>query len=224
VAFDTPPNWREIVGVVADVHTQGLDQDTPVQVYAAYFQKPIFIQLGTITVLARTSQDPALVGAAMKTAILNIDRSQPVYAVQPMTEVVSQSIAQRRFSLVLLAFFAVAALFLAALGLYGVMAYSVAQRTAEIGIRMALGAQKADVLLLVQRQGLVLVLIGLGIGVAGALALTRLMSTLLFRVQATDPVTFVLVAGVLIAVSLAACLVPARRATQVDPIVALRYE
>jgi putative ABC transport system permease protein len=160
----------------------------------------------------------------MKTAILNIDRSQPVYSMQPMTEVVSQSIAQRRFSLVLLAFFATSALFLAALGLYGVMAYSVAQRTGEIGIRMALGAQKSDVLIQVQRQGLVLVLIGLAIGVAGALALTRLMSTLLFRVRATDPVTFVLVAGLLIAVSLMACLVPARRAAKVDPIVALRYE
>ena len=224
VAFDTPPNWREIVGVVADVHTQGLDQDTPVQVYAAYFQKPIFIQLGTMTVLARTTQDPASLGGAMKAAILNIDRSQPVYAVQPMTVVVSQSIAQRRFSLVLLAFFAGSALFLAALGLYGVMSYSVAQRTAEIGIRMALGAQKAQVLMLVQRQGLALVFIGLGMGLAGALALTRLMSSLLFRVQATDPITFVLVAGVLIAVSLGACLIPARRAARVDPIVALRYE
>jgi len=224
IAFATPPKWREIVGVAADVHTQGLDQDTPVQVYAAYNQKPIFIQLGSLTVLARTTQDPGLVGAAMKSAILKIDRSQPVYAVQPMTEVVSQSIAQRRFSLVLLAFFAASALFLAALGIYGVMSYTVAQRTGEIGIRMALGAQESQVLMLVQRQGLALVLIGLGIGLAGALALTRLMTALLFRVQATDPITFVLVAVVLIAVSLAACLVPARRAAKVDPIVALRYE
>jgi putative ABC transport system permease protein len=160
----------------------------------------------------------------MKSAILNIDRSQPVYAVQPMTEVVSQSIAQRRFSLVLLAFFAASALFLAALGLYGVMSYSVAQRTGEIGIRMALGAQKTQVQMLVQRQGMALVLLGLAIGMAGALALTQLMASLLFRVQATDPVTFVLVGAVLIAVSLAACLVPARRATKVDPIAALRYE
>jgi putative ABC transport system permease protein len=141
-----------------------------------------------------------------------------------MTEVVSQSIAQRRFSLVLLAFFAASALFLAALGLYGVMSYSVAQRTGEIGIRMALGAQKAQVLMLVQRQGMALVLMGLAIGVAGALALTPLMTSLLFRVQSTDPITFVLVAAVLIAVSLGACLVPARRAAKVDPIVALRYE
>jgi putative ABC transport system permease protein len=224
VAFATPPNWREIVGVAAEVHTQGLDQDTPVQVYAAYYQKPIFIQLSSLTVLARTTLDPGLVGAAMKSAILKIDRSQPVYAMQPMTEVVSQSIAQRRFSLVLLAFFAASALFLAALGIYAVMSYSVAQRTGEIGIRMALGAQKAQVLMLVQRQGLVLVLVGLGIGLAGALALTRLMTSLLFRVQATDPITFALVAAVLIAVSLAACLIPARRAAKVDPIVALRYE
>ena len=224
VAFATPPNWREIVGMVADVHTQGLDQETPVQVYTAYFQKPIFIQLGTITVLARTTQNPALIGGTMKAAILNIDRSQPVYAVQPMTEVVSQSIAQRRFSLVLLAFFAASALFLAALGLYGVMSYSVAQRTGEIGIRIALGARKAQVLMLVQRQGLKLVLIGLGIGLAGALALTRLMSSLLFHVHATDPITLAVVAVVLIAVSLAASLVPARRAAKVDPIVALRYE
>ncbi|HWY45922.1 MAG TPA: ABC transporter permease [Bryobacteraceae bacterium] len=224
IAFATPPKWREIVGVAADVHTQGLDQDTPVQVYAAYYQKPIFIQLGSLTVLARTTQDPALVGAAMKSAILKIDRSQPVYAVQPMTEVVSQSIAQRRFSLVLLAFFAASALFLATLGIYGVMSYTVAQRTGEIGIRMALGAQKSQVLMLVQRQGLALVLAGLGIGLAGALALTRLMTALLFRVRATDPITFVLVAVVLIAVSLAACLIPARRAAKVDPIVALRYE
>ncbi len=224
VAFATPPNWREIVGVVADVHTQGLDQDTPVQVYAAYFQRPIFIALGAITVLARTSQDPATVSAVMKSTVLSLDRSQPVYSVQPMTTVVSQSIAQRRFSLVLLAFFAISALFLAALGLYGVMSYSVAQRTGEIGIRMALGAQKAEVLLLVERQGMALVLIGLAIGLLGALALTRLMTSLLFHVPATDPLTFLIVTAVLIAAAIVACLLPARRAANVDPIIALRYE
>ena len=225
VAFAVPPRWREIVGVVADVHTQGLDQDSPVQVYAAYAQRPTFILAGApITVLARTAQDPATVGAAMKAAILNLDRSQPVYAVQPMTDVVSQSIAQRRFSLVLLAFFAGSALFLAALGIYGVMSYRIAQRTCEIGIRMALGAQKSQVLLLVQRQGMLLVLAGLGIGLAGALALTRLMNSLLFHVRPTDPATFVLVGATLIVVSMLACLAPARRAAKVDPIVALRYE
>ncbi|HEV2688435.1 MAG TPA: ABC transporter permease [Bryobacteraceae bacterium] len=226
VAFATPPNWREIVGVVADVKTAGLDQDSPVQVYAAYFQRPTFVAAfpSSLTVIARTAQDPAALGIAMKNAILNVDRSQPVYSVQPMTAVVSQSIAQRRFSLVLLAFFAASALFLASLGLYGVMSYVVVQRTPEIGIRMALGAQKSQVLLLVQQQGMVLVLAGLAIGVVGGLFLTRLMSTLLFHVAPYDPVTLAGGAATLVLVSWLACYLPARRAAKVDPLIALRYE
>ena len=225
IGFATPPKWREIVGVVADVRTAGLDQDTPVQVYTPFTQ-PGFVAgfLPAITVLARTAHDPASLAAPMKSSILNVDRAQPVYAVQPMTQIVSQSISQRRFSLVLLAFFAISALFLAALGLYGVMSYSVAERTGEIGIRMALGAQQSQVLLLVERQGMLLVLAGLAIGVAGALALTRLMTSLLFRVAPADPFTFAVVGAVLIAASLLACYLPARRAASVDPIVALRYE
>ncbi|HYL77729.1 MAG TPA: ABC transporter permease [Bryobacteraceae bacterium] len=226
VAFATPPNWREIVGVVADVKTAGLDQDSPVQVYAVYFQRPTFIAAlpSALTVIARTAQDPAAVGMAMKKAILNVDRSQPVYAVQPMTAVVAQSISQRRFSLVLLAFFAASALFLAALGLYGVMSYVVVQRTPEIGIRMALGAQKSQVLLLVQQQGMVLVFVGLAIGVAGGLLLTRLMTTLLFHVAPYDPITLAAGAATLILVSWLACYLPAKRAARVDPVIALRYE
>jgi predicted permease len=226
VGFDTPPNWREIVGVVADVKVAGLDQDSPVQVYAAYFQRPTFVDRlpSFLTVIARTASDPAALGGPMKAAILNVDRSQPVYSVQPMTAVVSDSISQRRFSLVLLAFFAGAALFLASLGLYGVMSYVVVQRTAEIGIRMALGAQRNQVLRLVERHGMTLVGTGLAIGATGSLLLTRLMRSLLFHVAPQDPWTLGVGAATLIVVSWLACYVPARRAAGVDPLVALRYE
>jgi predicted permease len=227
IGFSDPPRWREIVGIVADVRSAGLDQDTPVQVYVAYYQQPTmigFAQPSALTVLARTTGNPAALGTPMRNAILHIDRSQPVYAVQPMTDIISVNVAQRRFSLILLAFFAGLAMFLAALGLYAVMSYVVAQRTAEIGIRMALGAQPAQVLRLVQRQGMLLVLIGLALGIGGGLLLTRLMASMLFHVTPADPLALIAGSVTLVAVSLLASYLPARRAARVDPLVALRCE
>ncbi len=226
IGFSDPPRWREIVGVVADVKAAGLDQDTPVQVYAAQAQMPSFPS-GTVTsmtVLARTAGDPARLGPAIHAAILGVDRSQPVYAIQPMTDVVSKSIAQRRLSLVLLAFFAASAMLLAAIGVYGVMSFVVAQRTGEIGIRMALGARSSQVAWHVQRQGMTLVAAGLAGGLAGGLVLTRYLSTLLFRVDARDPLVFGVSAALLVVVSIVACWLPARRASRVDPLTALRNE
>jgi putative ABC transport system permease protein len=226
IGFSNPPNWREIVGVVRDVKAAGLDQDTPVQVYAALLQTPSFpsSSVSPMTVLVRTAGDPAALGAEIHSAILAVDRSQPVYAIQPMTEIVSKSIAQRRLSLILLAFFAVSALLLAAIGVYGVMSFVVAQRTSEIGIRMALGARAGQVAWHVQRQGMTLVAAGLAIGLAGGLLLTRYLTTLLFRVDPRDPTIFGIAAVTLVVVSIVACWLPARRASRVDPLTALRNE
>jgi putative ABC transport system permease protein len=226
IGFSDPPRWREIVGVVADVKAAGLDQDTPVQVYASQAQMPSFPSgtVSSMTVLVRTAGDPARQGPSIHAAILAVDRSQPVYAIQPMTEVVAKSIAQRRLSLVLLAFFATSAMLLAAVGVYGVMSFVVAQRTGEIGIRMALGAQPSQVAWHVQRQGMTLVMAGLAAGLAGGLVLTQYLSTLLFRVNARDPLVFGVSAALLVLVSILACWLPARRASSVDPLTALRNE
>jgi putative ABC transport system permease protein len=190
----------------------------------AYFQVPSLLRSAAsqITVLARSAQDAATLAQPMKAAILGVDRTQPVYAVQAMTEVVSKSIAERKLSLVVLAFFAVSALLLAAVGVYGVMSYHVTQRTGEIGIRMALGAQPRDVVWSVERQGMALVLAGIVSGLAGAWFLTRFLEPLLFRVSPRDGLTFGVASAVLVAVSLAACYLPARRASRVDPMEALR--
>ena len=227
IAFSTPPRWREIVGEVADVRSAGLDQDSPVQAYVAYRQTPTLISSGNpsaITVLARTAREPGPLAQPIRTSILAADRSQPVYAVQAMTEVVSKSIAERKLSLVVLAFFAVSALMLAAVGVYGVMSYHVAQRTGEIGIRMALGAQPREMVWSVERQGMALVAAGLAVGLAGAWILTTYLAPLLFRVSPHDPETLSISAAVLMVVSLAACYLPARRASQVDPMDALREQ
>jgi putative ABC transport system permease protein len=177
-----------------------------------------------MTLAIRTEGPPLGLAAAVQREIQALDKDQPVADVRTMEQWVAESVARARFSMLLLGIFAAVALVLAAVGLYGVMAYTVTQRTHEFGIRLALGAKSGDVLKMVMGQGLLLALIGVGLGLASAFALTRLMSTLLFEVSTTDPVTFGGIALLLVAVALVASYIPARRATRVDPVVALRYE
>jgi putative ABC transport system permease protein len=172
----------------------------------------------------RTSGTPAALAPSVRGAVLSIDPDQPVFNIKTMDDILAASVATRRISMLLLSGFAGLALLLAALGVYGLISYSIAQRTHEIGLRMALGATGRDVLKLVLRQGMSLVLVGVTLGLASAFALTRVMSSLLYEVSASDPVTFIGVALLLIAVALVACLIPARRAMKVDPMVALHYE
>jgi putative ABC transport system permease protein len=214
------PIWREVVGVVGHVKQKGLEGESPVQYYVPHRQLP---QSGVFLV-ARTVAEPSSLAGAVRGSIQEVDRELPVFRVTTMERMVSESMTQRRFAMTLLGIFAVVALILASVGLYGVMSYSVTHRTNEIGIRMALGARVTDVLAMVVGQGMKLSLAGVGIGLAGAFALTRVMRTLLFNVSATDPLTYVVVALLLSGVSLVACYVPARRATRVDPMEALRYE
>ena len=174
--------------------------------------------------VVRTSVAPLSLAATVRNTVWTIDKDQPVSDIRSMEEIVSEAVARQRFSMLLLGIFASLALVLAAVGIYGVMSYSVAQRTHEIGIRMALGAQKSDVLKLTVGQGLKLVSIGVAIGLLAALILTRVMSSLLFGISATDPTTFVTISMVLVSVALLASYIPALRAMKVDPMFALRYQ
>ncbi|HZT58837.1 MAG TPA: ABC transporter permease, partial [Pyrinomonadaceae bacterium] len=220
----------EIVGVVSHVKNYGLDAPGPVQPerYTPIYQVPEkFMPLvgGNVTLVVRTTgADPAAMTDAVRRAVEEVDPNQPVFNVQTMGQVLSDSIASQRLSMMLLSLFGALAMTLAAVGIYGVMSYAVAQRTHEIGIRMALGARGRDVLRMVVGHGMALALAGVGVGLVGALALSRVVKSLLFGVTATDPVTFVGVPLVLLLVALLSTFIPARRATKVDPMVALRYE
>ena len=218
---EKPEDWLQIVGVVNDVRQYKLDAESKPQMYLTYAQTDFFAPRD---LAVKTDVDPASLAATVRRAVWEIDKDQPVSNISTMDEILSESLARQRFSMLLLAIFAGLAMLLAAVGIYGVMSYSVAQRRGEIGIRMALGAQKFDVLKLTVGEGLKLVLIGIGLGLIGALLLTRLMSSLLFGITATDPLTFIAISFVLVVVALIASYVPALRATRVDPLVALRYE
>jgi predicted permease len=218
-----PQQWMTIVGVVADVKDSGLDQPVDPAVYAPFSQSDEVWRRWMTLVLRTAGPVAGLVDAAKK-QVWSVDSQIPVSDILSMEDLMADSLAQQRFNMLLLALFAALALILAAVGIYGLMAYAVSQRTHEIGVRLAIGAQRRDVLRLVVRDGVKLAFYGIAIGIAAACGLTRLMSSLLFDVKPTDPPTFAAVAALLAIVALAACYIPARRATRVDPMVALRYE
>jgi putative ABC transport system permease protein len=208
---------REIVGVVGGTKTGSLTGEGGAQIYVPNAQaRENFMGL-----VIRTAGDPAAFAVTLRHEVQALDKNQPIYNVRTMDDVVANSLGTRRVSMQLFTVFGIAALLLAALGIYGVMAYSVAQRTHEIGIRMALGAQRGDVLGLVVRQGMTLVAIGVAAGLAGAFGLTRVMASLLFNVRPDDPMTYLAISFLLIVVAFLACYLPARRAAKLDPVIAL---
>ncbi len=220
--FPDPSKWREIVGVVGDVKLVGLDADINPAIYVPMSQNPYPNALRNVFLVTRTNGEPKNLLPGIRNAVRSLDKEIPISQVQTMEEIVSGSLAQRRFSMSLLLVFAVIAALLAAVGIYGVMAYIVAQRTNEIGIRMAMGARAIDVMRMVLRDGAKLATMGVVIGLAAAFALTRVMGSLLYGVSANDPFTFVGISLSLSAVALLASYLPARRASRVDPLTALR--
>jgi putative ABC transport system permease protein len=222
-----PPREVEVVGVVGDVKHFGLDDEPTPTIYTPLDQIPqgaLSNLTNNMSLVVRTASEPLTLAAAVRREVQAVDKDVPASSVRTMEQFFAATVAPRRFSLLLLGIFAGAALLLAAMGIYAVIAYTVSRRTHEIGIRMALGAQTGDVLRMILGQGLKLILIGVGVGVVGALALTRLMSSLLFNVSVVDPLTFFGVSALLTVVALLACYIPARRAMKVDPMEALRYE
>jgi len=214
------PVWWEIVGVTADVRSLELREEATPEFYLSALQDTF----AGMSVVVRTAVEPASLAPEVRRLVAEVDKSAPVSEVKTMEHIVHESVTQPRFNLFLLGLFGGIALLLSAAGIYGVTAYSVTQRTHEFGIRMALGAQVGDVLRMILGQGMLLIVAGIVVGLVASFALTRLMKSLLFGVSATDPLTFVAITVLLTLVALFACYIPARRATKVDPLVALRYE
>jgi predicted permease len=213
-------DWLSVIGVVGSVHYEGLNLRPDSQMYLAYTQAP----WKDLALLVRTAADPVKLVASVRDKVREVDDEQPVYNVRTMNEVVADSVAQPRFNTQLISILTAVALTLTVIGVYGVISYSVSQRTHEIGIRMALGAQTPHILGMIIAQGLKLALLGIAIGLLAALLVTQLMASLLYGVSAKDPMVFLVVPALLAGVVLVACCVPAWRATKVDPMIALRYE
>jgi len=226
VAFSrNEPQWYEIVGIVGNIKHRGLDAPDRPEMYVPYRQ-PLFSNwtVRPMQVVVRTAGDPLAAAATVRREIARLDPDQPISDVRTMDERIGRSLESRRFNMILLAAFAALALALAAIGIYGILAYAVTERTHEIGVRLALGAQPRDVLSMIVAQGMAMTAAGAAIGVVAALTVTRLMSSLLFGISAADPMTFAAIPLLLGVVAFVACYVPARRATRVDPLVALRTE
>jgi predicted lysophospholipase L1 biosynthesis ABC-type transport system permease subunit len=226
IARDAEVPWLTIVGVVEDVQFRTLADEARPAWYMPLAQMPLSLgqPLRTFTVAVRGQADPAVLAPAVRSTVEAIDPSLPLIGMRPMQRVVAESVDTRRFTMTLLGFFAALALVLGAIGIYGVLAYAVARRTREFGIRVALGAGRRQVMGIVLAQGLRIVAVGVVVGVAGALAASRVMTGLLFRVSATDPATYAAIAAMVCGIAIVACLVPLWRALRVDPVLALRAE
>jgi putative ABC transport system permease protein len=218
VVTQGPDDWREIVGIVADTRQYGLAERSPSQIYESYQQQPF----SSVDIIVRTSGDPAALTSSLRATVQTLDPDQPLGRVITLQQLLDNSVGSQRFSLALISAFAAVALLLASIGLYGLVAYTVSQRTEEIGVRLALGASPADVLRLIMRQALGMAVLGLVIGLAAAIGAARFTRSLLYEISPLDPLTFIVVPLVLLSVIALASLIPARRAARVDPVIAIR--